>query len=121
VVGRTLAFGVGVGLSWFAADNIGVIILTLIMNFTNSDFWGKVSGFFLGPILNTLPTLLIAARTVTFQGEKGVQTGARPIPVVGFQPIDKISATQGLLVIAAYTVIFVVTAIVLTARRDVLE
>jgi ABC-type transport system involved in multi-copper enzyme maturation permease subunit len=121
VVGRTLAFGVGVGLSWFAADNIGVIILLLVMNFTNSDFWAKVSGFFLGPILNTLPTLLIAARTVTFQGEKGLQTIAKPISVVGFQPLDKIDATHGLLVITAYTAIFVATAIALTVRRDVQE
>jgi ABC-type transport system involved in multi-copper enzyme maturation permease subunit len=121
VVGRSLAFGVGVGLSWFAADNIGVIILLLIANFTNSDFWLKVSGFFLGPVLNTLPTLLIAPHVLTVQGEKGVQTIARPISVVGFQPLDKIDATHGLLVIAAYTIFFVVTSIVLTARRDVLE
>ncbi|HEY7984218.1 MAG TPA: ABC transporter permease [Ktedonobacterales bacterium] len=121
VVGRTLAFGVGVGLSWFAADNIGVIILLLVMNFTNSDFWAKVSGFFLGPILNTLPTLLIAPHLVTLQGEKGAQSIMRPISVIGAQPLDKIDATHGLLVIAAYTVVFVVTAIVLTLRRDVLE
>jgi hypothetical protein len=43
------------------------------------------------------------------------------VPTVGFQPLDKIDATQGLLVVAAYTIVFVVTAIVLTARRDVLE
>ncbi|HEV2238471.1 MAG TPA: ABC transporter permease subunit [Ktedonobacterales bacterium] len=122
VVGRTLAFGVGVGLSWFAADNIAVIILLLIVNFTNNDFWARVSGFFLGPILNTLPTLLIGAHTVTFQAENGALASvSRPIAVVGFQPIDKIDATHGLLVIAVYTIIFVVTAIVLTARRDVLE
>lgn len=121
VVGRTLAFGVGVGLSWFAADNVGVIILLLVMNFTNSDFWAKVSGFFLGPILNTLPTLLIATHTVTVQGEKGTLAISRPISVIGAQPLDKIDAPHGLLVIVAYTVVFVVTAIVLTARRDVLE
>ncbi len=121
VAGRTLAFGIGVGLSWFAADNIGVIILLLVMNFTNSDFWAKVSGFFLGPILNTLPTLLIAPHVVTVQGEKGLQSIARPISVIGAQPLDTIDATHGLLVIALYTVAFVVTAVVLTARRDVLE
>ena len=80
-----------------------------------------MTGFFLGPILNTLPTLLIAGRTVTGQTEQGVQTYVRPIPAVGAAPLDKIDATQGLLVIAAYTVVFVVTAIVLTWRRDVLE
>lgn len=80
-----------------------------------------MTGFFLGPILNTLPTLLIAGRTVTQQTEKGLQTGIKPISVVGFQPLDTISANQGLLVIAAYTVVFAVTAIVLTWRRDVLE
>jgi ABC-2 type transport system permease protein len=122
VVGRSLAFGASAGLSWFAADNLLVIVMLLVANFTNSDFWNRVTGFFLGPVLNSLPTLLIAGRTVTAQTEKGgVQTFVKPIATIGFQPLDKIDGTQGLLVIAAYTVVFVVTAIVLTWRRDVLE
>jgi ABC-2 type transport system permease protein len=121
VVGRSLAFGASGGLSWFAADNLLVIVMLLVANFTNSDFWNRVTGFFLGPVLNTLPTLLIAGRTVTITDPKGVHTFVRPIAVIGFQPQDKIDGTQGLLVIAAYTVVFVVTAIVLTWRRDVLE
>ena len=36
---------------------------------------------------------------------------SRPISVIGAQPLDKIDAPHGLLVIVAYTVVFVVTAI----------
>jgi ABC-2 type transport system permease protein len=121
VVGRSLSFGLGVGMSWFAADNLGVFIMLLVYQFTQADFWRNITGYFLGPILNTLPQYLIAPRTMLVQTEKGLQMMSRPASTVGSPPLVNISAQQALWVIAGYCAIFAVVSIVLTWRRDVLE
>jgi ABC-type transport system involved in multi-copper enzyme maturation permease subunit len=121
VVGRSLAFGVGVGLSWFAADNIGVIMTALMAELTHNAWWLNVPGYFLGPLLNLLPALMVPARTIVVYGEKGMKTVAAPPKTAGFQPMVTVSETQTLLVILGYAVVFAVIAIALTWRRDVLE
>ena len=121
VVGRSLSFGLGVGLSWFAADNLGVLIMMLAYSFTQSDFWRNITGFFLGPILNTLPQYLIAPRTAVFPTEKGPQLISRAAQTIGASPLVSVSSQQALWVIAGYSAVFVAVAIVLTWRRDVLE
>jgi ABC-2 type transport system permease protein len=121
VVGRSLAFGLGVGLSWFAADNIGVIVMQLANVFTHQAFWNDITGFFLGPILNTLPRYMVPARVMTVQSASGVHTISQPAHSVGFSPLVNIDATHALLVILGYCVVFATVAIVLTWRRDVLE
>jgi ABC-2 type transport system permease protein len=121
VVGRSLSFGLGVGLSWFAADNLGTLIMLLAYQFTQADFWRNITGFFLGPILNTLPQYLIAPRTGMFQTEQGLQTISRPAATIGANPLVNISTQQALWVIAGYCAIFAIVSIVLTWRRDVLE
>jgi ABC-2 type transport system permease protein len=121
VLGRSLAVGLGVGLGWFAADNLGVLVMFLAYRLTGNDFWQQVTGFFLGPILNYLPALLVPARVATVQGEKGLVTALRPADTVGTPPLSTIDSTHALVVIGIYAVIFAVVAIVLTWRRDVME
>ena len=121
VVGRSLAVGLGVGLSWFAADNIGVGIITLVYAFTGNDFWRQVTGYFLGPILNVLPALIVPARIITVHTAKGTTTIAKPATTVGFQPLANIDGRHALAVIGVYALVFAAVAIVLTWRRDVLE
>ncbi len=121
VVGRSLAFGLGMGLGWFAADNLGALVLVLVNEFTHSDFWLKVTAYLLGPILNTLPTLIVPNRVVTVQTAKGVQSITKTAASVGFKPFVSITSTHALLVVLGYAVVFAAVAIVLTWRRDVRE
>ena len=121
VVGRSLAFGLGVSLVWFPADNIGSVLLALVGQFTNNTFWLKVSGYLLGPVLNVLPSLIVPARVITIHGENGVQTVSKPASTLGITPLVDITNTHAWLVIAGYCAVFAIVAIVLTWRRDVLE
>ena len=121
VVGRSLAFGLAVGLSWFAVDNLLLIPLELMARFTHSDFWLHVSGFLLGPLLNRLPDYVAPPRQIVVAGPRGLQTLAVPVDGFGPTPFVHVSGTQALLVIAAYAAIFAVVAVALTWRRDVRE
>lgn len=118
MVGRSLAFGLGVGLSWFAADNIGTFVFALVYAFTGADFWRNITGFFLGPLLNYLPALLVPAQQVVLSGSHGP---VRAADTIGASPLAQVDTTQALLVIAGYCVVFVAVAVFLTRRRDVLE
>lgn len=118
VVGRSLAFGLGVSLVWFPADNIGAEVLALVAAFTNNTFWLKVGSFLLGPQLNVLPALVVPARLITIAGGK---TASEPASTLGFTPLVDITSTYSLLVILGYCVVFAAVATILTWRRDVLE
>lgn len=113
VVGRSLAFGLAVGLSWFAVDNLLTIPLNLLARFTHSDFWLKLSGALLGPLLNRLPDFIAPPYHVN-----GV---AKSVSGFGPMPLVQVPSGTALLVIGLYTTAFVVTAITLTQRRDVLN
>jgi ABC-2 type transport system permease protein len=121
VIGRTLASGLGIGLSWFPADNIGAVMMTLVYRFTNNDFWLKITGYFLGPNLNAMPALVIPARVVTVQTPGGIEHVSQQAATVGFQPYTSIDGTHTLMVALVYALIFAAVAVVLTWRRDVLE
>jgi ABC-type transport system involved in multi-copper enzyme maturation permease subunit len=121
VVGRSLAFGLGVGLSWFAADNIGTLIMLLLNGFTHSAFWLNITGFFLGPILNDLPALLVPVQVVVRQGPNGPVHVAQTADAIGATPLVAIGSAQALWVILGYCAVFAAVAVVLTWRRDVLE
>jgi ABC-2 type transport system permease protein len=121
VLGRSLAFGLAVGLSWFAADNLLVIPLTLLAQFTHSSLWLKLTGFLLGPVLNRLPDHLVPAWHVVVPGPHGSVTVAHFSDGFGPIPPTAFDARQALTVIAVYCAVFVVVSIAFTWRRDVLE
>ncbi len=121
VLGRSLAFGLTVGLCWFAVDNLGMIVVNLAYQFTHSDFWRNITGFFLGPLLNRLPDYIVPARHITVSGPHGPVIVSVPVTGFGVMPLVHVTSGQALAVIAAYSVIFMVIAVVLTWRRDVLE
>lgn len=113
VIGRSLAFGLGVGLIFFPADNIGSTILFIIYRVTGNDFWIKFSAYLLGPNLNLLPSLY--APTLTLQGELSKPT------TLGATPLVNYDLTHVWFVIGIYAVAALVTMFVLTRQRDVLE
>ncbi len=104
-VGRSLSFGLSFALSWFAVDNFGVIIMTLAFRLTGNDFWQNVTAYFLGPNLNIMQQVVV---------------GSHPSSV-GIPPLVPVDGTHTLVVTLVYSLIFAVTAIVLTWRRDVKE
>jgi ABC-2 type transport system permease protein len=109
VVSRSLAFGLGAALSYFAADNFLVPILGLVAAATGNDFWIKITGYFLGPELNLMPQVVAP----TFRGS--------PLTTIGFQPYVHYDATHALLTALAYAVVFLGVSVFLTWRKDVLE
>ncbi len=121
VVGRSLAFGLAVGLSWFAVDNLLTIPLALLARLTGSDLWAKLSGVLLGPLLNRLPDYIAPPYHDTVQGPHGPVTLSVTPGGFGPLPLVQVPGSHALLVIAIYSVIFAATAIILTRRRDVLE
>ena len=104
-IGRSLSFGLSFALSWFAVDNFGVIIMGLAFRLTGNDFWQNVTAYFLGPNLNFMQEVVV---------------GSHPSSV-GIGPSVPVDATHTLVVTLVYSLIFAVTAIVLTWRRDVKE
>ena len=105
VLGRSLTVGLSVALSWFAADNFGVIMMLLANRLTHSDFWTNATAYFLGPNLNEMPVILTKPFVLS----------------VGITPLVNVDGTHTLLVALVYTLIFAAVAIVLTWRRDVKE
>src|SRR5215831_11049864 len=110
VFGRSVAFGLTLSFVWFAAENIGASVLVLVYNFTNNDFWLKITAYLVGLNLNILPTLMVAKHA-----------GGSPVETLGSAPRVQYDLTHALLTVLIYSVIFATTAIVLTWRRDVKE
>jgi len=109
VLGRSLAFGLTVGIVWFPAENFAVLFLLLASQLTGSDFWSLASGDLLGPNLNIMALDVLPAR-------------AAAIGSVTFAPqIVPVTGGHTLLVTAIWAVIFFTVAVVLTSRRDVKE
>lgn len=109
VVGRSLAIGLSVALSWFPADNIGTIFFILGYKLTGSNFWTLVTGEFLGPNLNAMPSTMLSP------------AAARADVITTFVPLVPVTSSHTLIVTAVYCVIFLAVAVALTATRDVKE
>lgn len=120
-VGRSLSFGLAVGLSWFAVDNLAGIPLSLLFQVTHSDFWRNLSGFLLGPLLNRLPDYIAPPYHTTAHGPHGPVVVAHAVSGFGALPLVNVSGGHALAVILAYSLVFAAAAIVTTWRRDVLE
>jgi ABC-type transport system involved in multi-copper enzyme maturation permease subunit len=110
VVSRSLAVGLSVAISWFPADNIGMIFFYLAFRLTGSTFWTQATGDLLGPNLNAMPTMMLPARAALAAPAGELLT-----------PFVPVSGGHTLLVAAIYSTIFAVSAVLLTWRRDVLE
>lgn len=108
VLGRSLAVGLSVGLSFFAADNIGLIFFFLAYRLTGSNGWLLATGDLLGPNLNAMPHALLPARAAaaTFSFNT---------------PYTPVSGGHTLLVTALWTAGFIASMVWLTWKRDVTE
>ncbi len=105
VIGRSLTIGLSAALIWFPVDNIGTIFMTLAYRLTNNNFWLNITAYFLGPNLNVL--------------SKNLLTG--DVNDIGTGPLVAVNSTHILLVTLVYALIFLLTAVILTWRKDVKE
>lgn len=122
VVGRSLAFGVSAAIGWFAADNIGVLVMILVFRFTQNEFWEQITGYFLGPILNTMPAAVVPGLPISVTAPNGAVINATfPAQVIGFPPLVNYDGTHALVLTLVYAVVFLAIAVALTWRRDVKE
>jgi ABC-type transport system involved in multi-copper enzyme maturation permease subunit len=109
VVGRSLIFGLSVGMLWYPAEKFSIIFLVLGYRLTKSDFWLLLSGNFLGLNLDAMPANFLPERAS---------------PATNFSlgtPLVPVDGGHTLLVVALFAVAFAVVAIVLTARKDIQE
>jgi hypothetical protein len=106
VSGRSLAFGLGAALSFFPADNFGTIVMLLVNRITNQRFFLDITGILLGPNLNVL-----AVGMQTDHKARAAFTG----------PLVNVDGTHSLVVIAIFSGAFLLLAVLLMWRRDVLE
>jgi ABC-type transport system involved in multi-copper enzyme maturation permease subunit len=104
-LGRSVAFGVGMAMVLFPADNFGAVILGLVSQLTNQKFWADVTAYLFGPNLNALPGLAI----------KGLR-----VPHVLPEPYVSVTLTHALVVIGIWALGLLALEAVLTWRRDVL-
>jgi ABC-2 type transport system permease protein len=107
VVGRSMAFGVGVAMAFFPADNFGTLVMALLGRLTHLDVFPRLTQYLLGPALNHLPGALETDHRVR---------GGFALPLGG-----AVDATHTWIVIGVYALVFLGSAVVLTARRDVLH
>lgn len=109
VVSRSLPFGLGAALSYFAVDNFLVPLLSLVATATQNTFWTTITGYFLGPELNIMPQVVVPF----YQG--------RPLTTIGFPPAIHYDGTHALMTALIYGIVFAAVSAVLTWKRDVLE
>ncbi|GCE24474.1 ABC transporter permease [Dictyobacter kobayashii] len=107
--GRSLTIGLSASLAWFAIDNMGVLLMGLLARLTQSTLWANATSYFLGPLLNRLPELLLP---------KQAQNG---FDAIGPAPLVSTSGSHALWVIFTYMLVFCILAVVPTWKRDVKE
>ncbi len=108
-LGRSFTFGLSASLTWFPIDNMGIVVMNALGRLTGSDFWSNVTAYMLGPLLNRLPTMLLPA---------GVRFGFESF---GTGPLVAVSGAHALWVIGAYSLGFLLLALIPTWKRDVRE
>jgi ABC-2 type transport system permease protein len=106
VVGRSVAFGVGAAVAFFPLDNFGTVPLRLLAAVTGQHLPADMTAYFLGPNLNSLPTLMQTDH------HADTQFAAPLVPV---------DLTHAALVVAAWVLALLALSLVLTRRRDVLQ
>jgi ABC-2 type transport system permease protein len=110
IYGRSLAFGMGVALMYFPADNVAVRIFDIFANATHNPFWDQLTAYLLGPTLNAMPVELLT----------GEQTQSS-ILTVGDGPQVLYDGTHAVMVALFYTVVFAAISFVLMRLRDIHE
>ncbi|GCE06173.1 ABC transporter permease [Dictyobacter aurantiacus] len=106
---RSLTIGLSVSLIWFPVDNVAILIMNTLQRVTHSDIWSKATTYFLGPLLNRLPDWMVPV-----SGQSGYQS-------FGIFPPAPVDAVHALWVISAYSLVFLVLALISTEQRDVKE
>jgi ABC-2 type transport system permease protein len=120
VIGRSMAFGLGVGLPFFVAlDYVLAPILVGISNATQNDLWASIVRFFPGVNLVALPYLIIPNRGFNTE----ILRTLTDIPsrlVTGSSPAAT-TTTMAVVVLIAYAAGCLALSAWLVKSRDVLQ
>jgi ABC-2 type transport system permease protein len=108
-LGRSLTFGLSASLIWFPLDNVGTLMMNTLARVTHSDVWLNVTAYVLGPLLNRLPDMLLPT-----EAQSGLQS-------FGVKPLVSVSGSHAVFVIGAYSLVFLLLALLSTWKRDVKE
>jgi ABC-2 type transport system permease protein len=106
VVGRSLAFAIGVAMAFFAADSVYTEWAPLLVQLTHQEVMADATGYLLGPNLNALAQHL--------------RTGP-PSAVPGPGPVGGVDTAHAAIVVVAWIAGMAVVSAGLLWRRDVLE
>jgi ABC-2 type transport system permease protein len=106
---RSLTLGLSASLIWFPIDNVGILMMNTLTRVTHSDAWVNATAYFLGPLLNRLPDWIVPV-----SGQSGFQS-------FGLRPLVAVDGVHALFVIGAYSLAFLVLALIPTWKRDVKE
>lgn len=106
---RSFTLGLSLALVWFPLDNIATLLMNTLTQITQNRAWITVTTYFLGPLLNRLPTILLPAEARS--GFESFGSGA----------LDKTDGAHALWVIVIYSCVFLGLALVSTWKRDVRE
>jgi ABC-2 type transport system permease protein len=108
-IGRGLTIGLSIALAFFPVDNIGGQLMGLATELTGSKFWVNLTGWWLGPNLNSMPRVALPERF----GQQALSFGTPPQVTV--------DGGHTLVVAAVYAVVFLAITLGLTWYRDVTE
>ncbi len=108
-IGRGLTVGLSIALAFFPVDNIGGQLMGLATELTGSQFWVNLTGWWLGPNLNSMPRVALPERF----GQQALSVGTPPQVTV--------DGGHTLVVTAVYAVVFLAITLGLTWYRDVTE
>jgi ABC-2 type transport system permease protein len=122
VIGRSVAFGMGVALMFFPADNIGSELLPVLSQATGNKFWANIADYLLGPNLNVMATYVVPHIPRVVDAQNGPpMVVSEPALILGSTPFSSLDGTHTLMVALIYTLVFAAIAGYLTWRRDVQE
>ncbi|QBD77171.1 hypothetical protein EPA93_14655 [Ktedonosporobacter rubrisoli] len=117
-LGRSLPFALSASLLWFPVDNFLPLLCQLGYMLTHQSLWLNLTQYQLGPVLNYMP--------VGWLGDTVFPIGTTPYAAAVVQgksvaQIATLSHVHVWLVIGVYSVIFLVSSMLLTAKREVRE
>jgi ABC-type transport system involved in multi-copper enzyme maturation permease subunit len=111
IIGRSLAFGMGLAIIFFPTDtNVLFTVFRALYAGSGEKVWAQATAYLLGPTLNGMPQALIA-------GERFPS----PVQTVGATPLVLYDASHAIIVTLAYMALFTAISVILTRQRDVTE
>jgi hypothetical protein len=111
IIGRSLAFGMGVALLFFPADTVGGMqLFGILAQTTHNMTWAQATAYLLGPTLNGMPLAFLTGEQMH-----------TPVRTLGDAPLVFYDGAHAVLVALVYMAAFAVISLTLMRQRDIHE